>query len=142
MSFWGREASARRGRCWTTHLCPSPTSPAAQCVTDPPPPRPQGPFPPSLLLLKAIEGREHLIWENTPFSAEFGEGGRKTQCPPLAVSRDQVYTTASETTPRPVYFLCQPGPCVKWGCPASAQWSACLCELKPKRYVRKGLVSC
>lgn len=86
MSFWGREASARRGRCWTTHLCPSPTSPAAQCVTDPPPPRPQGPFPPSLLLLKAIEGREHLIWENTPFSAEFGEGEERPNVPlwPLA----------------------------------------------------------
>lgn len=102
---------------------------------------PPGPFPPSLLLLKAIEDREHLTLENIPYFTEFGEGGRKTWYFPLAVSRDLIYKTAFETNPHPVYFLCQPVLSLKWGCSWSAQWSACFCELKPKRYVRKGLVS-
>lgn len=76
MSFWGREASARRGRCRTTHLCGSGLHlPCSTVCHRPAPSASPGPFPPSLLLLKAIEGRERSIWENTPYSAAFGKGG-------------------------------------------------------------------
>lgn len=104
---------------------------------------PKAPLSPSLLLCKAIESGEHLPLENIPYFPEFGKWGwgRKSRYFPLALSKDLIYKTAFETTPQPVYFLCQPGLSLKWGCPWSAQWSACISEWKPESSIQKGLGS-
>lgn len=85
---------------------------------------PQGPFSPSLLLLKAIESREHLTLEIRPYFPELGNEGERVDIFLWLFSKDLSYKTAFETTPHSVYFLCQPGLSLKWGCPWSAQWSA------------------
>lgn len=78
MSFSGREASAWPIHCRTTHLCRSSTFLAEQCVTDLPYLHPQGAFPPSLLLLKAIENTEHLTLENILYFMEFEKEGERS----------------------------------------------------------------
>lgn len=72
MSYWEWEAPARPLPCRTTHLCPSSTFSEEQCVIDlSSPPLPQGSFSPGLLLLRAIEDREHLTLENILYCREF-----------------------------------------------------------------------
>lgn len=123
MSFWGREASAlpmplqdhtplslfhllSRTMCPRTPLSVSPKAPS--------------------LPASCSEGNRE------PWTLDFGkytvfhrvwEVGRKIWYFLLAVGKDLIYKTAFETAPHPVYFLCQPGLSLKWGCPWPAQWS-------------------
>lgn len=134
MSYWEWEAPAWPLPCRTTHLCPSSTFSEEQCVTDLSSlPLPQVSFSPGLLLLRAIEDREHLTLENILYCREFKKDGTQLVFFPLSVSKDLIYKTALETTSHQVYFLCQPGPSVKCCCLWPAQWSISALELK---YVR------
>lgn len=139
MSYWEWEAPARPLPCRTTHLCPSSTFSEEQCVIDlSSPPLPQGSFSPGLLLLRAIEDREHLTLENILYCREFKKKEAELIFFPFSVSKDLIYKTALETTSHWVYFLCQLGLSVKCCCLWLAQWSISALELKPKSYVQKG----
>lgn len=145
MSFWGREASAGPLLCRTTHLCRPSTFFAEQCVTDLPSPHlPRPPSLPASYFLSQYSTVSTCLWKIYLISQSWGSGGpggRKIWYFPLALSKDLIYKTSLETTPHPVYLLCQPGLSLKWGCPWSTQWSACVSELKPKSCIRKDLVN-
>lgn len=88
MSYWEREALAWPLPCRTTHLCPSSTFSEEQCVIDlSSPPLPQGSFSPGLLLLRAIEDREHLTLENILYCREFKKEETGLIFPPSLLAR-------------------------------------------------------